>query len=215
MTEIDNIPQPPINDNYNDDLNSDSNFSQFTPQSLDKDTFKQRNDPQELLYRFKLQLMNAYEAKKEKTDPITGKITIIKVIKTKKDGQGNHIRPRVNKRGVEDIISYVEKFLNGHTVQGNIESLNEYRTKMRFISNDLACHFISKRTHWGCDVNDIDILISNASNIIDLFLTRTLFNEERKSYGESYKETTHKEIKPENKSNIFQKFGTFLQGKGW
>ncbi len=193
----------------------DSDFSQFTPQQMDGSTFKQRNDPQELLYRFKLKLMNAYEVVKEVEDKDTGKITKKKIIKKKRDGKGGYLPSRVNKQGVEDIMSYVETLINGHIVQGHIESMNEFRNKMRFISNDVACHYISKRGDWEASIKDIDILISNTTNLFDLFLTRTLFNEERKGYGESYKEETRRDIKPEVKQNVFQKVGGFLQGKGW
>lgn len=202
---------------YNDSYDEvgDSDFTSHTPQSMDKDTFEKRNDPQALLYRFRLQLLNAYEIVKESEDSSTGKITRKRVIVRKKDGKGKVLPPRVNKQGVEDIISYVEKFLNGHTVQGNIDTMSEYRNNMCFIGNDVVCHFIAKRRDWNVSLSDCDILISNAINIIGLFLTRTLFNEERKGYGESYKETTHRDIKPEVKNNVFQKAGGWLKSKGW
>ena len=204
-----------IEDFYDDVGNYDSFYSEFRPQQLDSSTFKQRNDPQELLYRFKLKLMNAYEVIEEREDPVTGKINKKIHIKRKKDGKGGYLPSRVNKQGVEDVISYVETMINGHIVQGHIESMTEFRTKMRFIANDVTCHFIAKRTDWGATINDTDILISNTINLFDLFLTRTLFNEERKGYGESYKEETKREVKPEVKQNVFQKVGSILQGKGW
>lgn len=202
-------------DNLDDVKDFDSTFTEYRPQSLDGSTFTQRNDPKELLYRFKLKLMNAYESVKEVEDPNTGKITKNKVIKRKKDGKGNVLPSRVNKQGVEDVMSYVEFLINGHIVQGNIDSLHEFRNKMKFISNDVTCHFISKRKDWDCTITDIDILISNTVNLFDLFLTRTLFNEERIRYGESYKEETKRELKPEQKQNVFQKVGSILQGRGW
>lgn len=198
-----------------DDSRYSSSFSEFRPQALDSSTFRQRNDPQEFLYRFKLKLMNAYEVIKEEEDPNTGKITKKRYIKRKKDGKGSYIPARVNKQGVEDVLSYVETLINGHIVQGNTESMHEFRNKMKNIANDVTCHFIAKRADWDCSIKDCDILISNTVNLFDLFLTRTLFNEERKGYGESYKEETRRDIKPEVKQNVFQKVGGFLQGRGW
>lgn len=216
MPAADTAPQDnqDIVDTY-DDAGYDASFSEFRPQQLDSSTFRQRNDPQELLYRYKLKLMNAYEVIKETEDPNTGKIVKKRYIKRKKDGKGNYIQARVNKQGVEDVMSYVETLINGHIVQGHIESMTEFRNKMKFIANDVTCHFIAKRTDWDCSIKDCDILISNTINLFDLFLTRTLFNEERKGYGESYKEETRRDIKPEVKQNVFQKVGGFLQGKGW
>lgn len=190
-------------------------YSEFRPQQLDSSTFKQRNDPQELLYRFKLKLMNAYEVVQEKEDPVTGKISKKIYIKRKKDSNNGYINSRVNKQGVEDIMCYVETLINGHVVQGNIENMSEFRIRMRFIGNDVTAHFIAKRKDWGATINDIDILISNTINLFDLFLTRTLDNEERRGYGESYKENTNRDIKPEVKPNVFQKVANTLAGKGW
>jgi len=216
MSAADNqIKEDDLRDSYDDNGDYDSSFSEFRPQQLDGSTFKQRNDPQELLYRFKLKLMNAYEEVKEVEDPTTGKISKVCKIKRKRNGKNGYLPSRVNKQGVEDVMAYVENIINGHVVQGNIENMSEFRTKMRYIGNDVTCHFIAKRADWGASINDTDILISNTINLFDLFLTRTLENEERKGYGESYKEETKRELKPEVKQNVFQKVASTLAGKGW
>lgn len=193
----------------------DSNYRTLNPSSMDSGTFKARNDPEPLLHRLKLKLLNAYEVTKEVEDKETGSVKKITVIKSKKGNDGKPLPPRVNKQGVEDILSYVETIINGHIVQGHIESMNDYRNKMRFIGDDVICHFIAKRRDWDCSLNDCDILISNVINLFDLFLTRTLFNKEREGYSEGFRETTHTERRPEIKPNMLQKIGGFLDGKGW
>lgn len=212
--EAENTPATEYEDGL-DEYASDTTFYTSTPQQMDAGTFKQRNDPAALLHRYKLKLLNAYETMKEKEDPDTGKVTRIRVIKSKKGPNGEALRPRVNKQGVEDIMAYVENIVNGHIVQGHIESMSEFRNKMRFIGNDIICHFVAKRQDWACSLSDCDILISNTINLFDLFLTRTLFNKEREGYSEGFKETTHTERKPEIKPNMLQKVGGFLSGKGW
>lgn len=203
-------------DNYNsnsdpfyNDFGGASDMLSFNPQPMQRDTFKQRNDPQELLHRFKLQLMNAYEQEIETTDEQTGIKKVKKVIK-QKDGT----QPICNKQGVEEIISYVEKFINSHSVQGNIDDLNEYRNRMRYISNDIVALFVAKRDDWEMNLEDCDTLISGTINLIDMFFTRALYNEERKGYGESYKETTHNDNRPIEKQSLMQKLGSFFVGKG-
>ena len=203
---MDNFDSPQYDNSLVDDFYPNESSYSFQPQHNDGETFKIRNDPAELLERYKLQLMNAYKEKvitpgKDGQDVITFKI------KRKKN-----TRPKANKQGVEDIISYVEKFINGHTVQGNIESMDEYRNKMRHIANDITCHFMGQRKLWGIDINEIDSVSSNAINLIDIFLTRLLFNEERKGYGEGFKEVTSRDIKPMERPSIFQKVGSFLAG---
>lgn len=206
--------QPEYSDSY-DTGNYESDYTDFKPQSMDHDTFEARNNPQKLLHRFRLQLMNAYETQEPITDKVTGQTTFKTVVKVRKDAKGKRVPPMLNKRGVDEVLAYIEKFINGHTVQCNIDSLSEFRNNMRFIGNDIVCHFISKRSDWNMTLSDCDILISNVYNLISLFLSRGLFNEERKGYGESYKEHTNREIKPENKPNVFSKVGGFLSGKGW
>lgn len=208
-------PQP-VSDDYNDyiDDSSVSDTRTFTPSQQDPNTFRQRNDPKDLLYRFKLQLLNAYEAEEEVTDENTGKVKRVVKVKKRKDGKGKPLPARVNKQGVEDIISYMEKLVNSHTVQGNIDDMNEFRTKMRHISHDVTIHFIAKRRDWGASLTDIDMLMASAVNLIDIFLSRTLFNKEREGYGEGFTEKTVREIKPTEKPNALQLFAGKL-AKGW
>jgi len=191
-------------DNFDDEFEDSSSF---TPQSLEGDNFKQRNDPEKLLYRFRLDLLNAYEQTSKVMDEASGEYKTTTKVKRK-----HATNPKCNSQGVADIISYMEKFINSHTVQGNIPSESEFKSKMRFISMDLTLHFIANRKNWGISLDDTDILISNATNLIELFLSRTLFNEERKGYGESYKETTTKNITAAEKTNSLQKVANFLTG---
>ena len=197
----------PDDDLFDDDTKDFEETNSFNPQQMDPGTFKQRNDPKELLFRFKLQLMNCYTVVTTTKDENNKPVKIIK-IKRKKN-----TKPKANKQGIEDIISYVEKFINSHTVQGNTDSFEQFKDKMRFISNDITMHFIANRKDWGITIKDVDTLISNTINLVDLFLTRTLYNEERKSYGESYKETYHKDVKPQRDENVFQKVGNYLVGR--
>ncbi len=190
-----------------DDLDSRENSLDFEPQRMDKDVFKQRNDPQKLLQRYKLQLMNCYTRKEEVLDKKGKKKTIFKVHKKK------NTYAKANSQGVEDIINYVEKLINSHTVQGNIDSMSDFRHLMRHVSNDLTMHFMTMRREWDVKLNDIDSIIAGAINLIELFLTRTIFNEERKGYGESFKETTNREVRPKDRMSIMQKLGSFMAGK--
>ncbi|MCK4522454.1 MAG: hypothetical protein KAU20_07815 [Nanoarchaeota archaeon] len=194
------------NEDILDDYPMEETFG-HDPSNTDADTFKQRTDPQKLLERYRLQLMNAYKV----ADEVKGDHGVTKTvfrIKCKKN-----TKPKANKQGVEDIISYLEKFINSHVVQGNLPTPEEYRLRLRHISNDLTVHFMAMRKDWDIPLNEIDAVISNAINIIDLFLTRTLFNEERIRFGESFKETVSKDIKPIRKENPFQKVASYLAGR--
>lgn len=203
-------------DNYDlkDDFSQSNSYetsNSFYPQDNIKDsgTFKIRTDPSQILEDFRLQLMNAYKSLEEIKDETDGSIKKVTKIRFKKN-----TTPRANKQGVEDIISYVQKYVNNHTVQGNIEDRNQFNNMMREISNNLTMHFHTQRVFWGIKINDIDTIISNAIDLIDIFLTRTLYGEERKLYGETFKENTQREFKPEQKANWIQKLGGFFSGGG-
>jgi len=179
-----------------------------TPGQLDENTFRQRTDPEHLLEVFKLQLMNAYKKRIIKKDKEGNIISEESKIKFKKNTS-----PTANKKGQEGIIGYLQRFVNNHTVQGHTLTPDEHRIRMRYVSNDLTVHFMTQRENWGVSIDMIDALISTSINIIDIFLTRTLYNKERESYNEGYKETHHKESKPEQKPNVFQRVGGLLGGK--
>jgi len=193
-----------------DDFNDDEDFSDFeesnsfTAQSLDGNTFAQRNDPQELLFRYKLQLMNAYRFQVTTVDK-NNHNTPKKEWKIKRK---HKTKPKANSQGIEDIISYLEKLINNHTVQGNIIDMRQFNDNMRFISQDITKHFIENRVNWEITISDVDVMIANTINLVYLFLTRLLFNEERKGYGESYKETTSRKIEEQEKPNMLQRLGT-------
>jgi hypothetical protein len=198
-------------DNYDGFLDDGFNFeetSSFSPNRSDADTFKQRNDPQQLLWRFRLDLLNAYEVEEEVFDDKANSYKKVRKVKRKK---GTH--PKANSQGISDIMSYMEKFVNSHTVQGNIIDRGELDRKMKFISNDIVLHFVANRSDWGITIADVDILISTSTNLIDQFLSRSIGDGERKGYGESYKETTNKEIKRDDKPSTLQKMASYLGGR--
>ena len=56
-----------------DDQDVFESSATYQPKNSDYDTFSKRNDPQPLIHRFKLQLLNAYEEEVEEKDE-TGKI---------------------------------------------------------------------------------------------------------------------------------------------
>ena len=83
---------------------------------------------------------------------------------------------------------------------------------MKYVADDIVVHFLANRVIWGMTVKDVDVLISNFTSEIYIFLTRGIGDKERSHYGESFKEHTERSIKPEPKENIFQKMGGMLVG---
>jgi hypothetical protein len=193
-----------INDDYHDDEFSNYSETTYTPRNNDGETFKIRNDPSPLLEKFKLDLLSAYKVE-EIIRLESGEERTITKIKRKKN-----TRPMANKQGVEEIMLYLTHYINNATVQGNFTTGDEYNKRMRYISVDITRHFITRRANWDVRIDQIDMLIANAVNLIDIFLTRPLGDGERKSYGESFKENTSRNIDDKKKTNWMEKVAGYI-----
>ena len=166
------------------------------PTEIDSSTFEKRNDPKNIIRNLKMQLLNVYEKEIREEDEETGAIRTRKIIKPIPG-----TKPLCNKQGVQEIISYVENYINGHTVQSNFLDIRDFNRYMLFVAQDVTQHFTCMRKDWGLSINQLDILISRVVNIIDSFLRRALYNKERESYGETYKENyVHNDRVAEEKS---------------
>lgn len=182
----DDLPRDVLSDNS---FSEDNVFDEeWKPQGMNYDTFHLRNDPTSLLKEIKFYLMQVEEVG-EKNNPNK------KVLIRKKDPfTGKEVRPIVNQQGVEEIMMALRPIINNHNVMGNTSSENFHIKRMNFISGDLTVLFWSKRDKWNLDRDNVNGLIQFLSHQIDIFLTRTIGDAERKHYGESFKET--REVKP-------------------
>lgn len=179
------------NDFY-DDLMGDSITKDTKPQDMNYETFNLRNNPERLLDDLQLLLLRAHrKAEKDKdTGMPTGEYKIQRIPGT---------TPIVNKQGVKDILTFVQMHVNNHTVQAYIPEYSGLNVVMRFISDEMTLNFWSKRHKWDLAVDDVNPLIQRLSNLIFLFLSRTVGDKERMHYSESYKEETRREVRPEAK----------------
>jgi len=175
--------------NYSSDGYDDESFSSdWKPQDMNFDTFKLRNDPENILKKIKYYLMQVEETTTAK-DP--NRI----VLKAKKNSVTNEeVKPMVNQQGVEEIMLVLEPIINNHNVMGNMASSAEHLKMMLNISMDLTVYFWGKQSDWKLNINHVNSLIQFLSHEISIFLSRTIGDAERTHYGESFKET--REVKP-------------------
>jgi len=167
-----------------DDLSSDFDFSlERRPADLDSGTFEKRNDPKAIIKRLRMQLLNVYEKDVVVKDDVGDLTSVKRVVPIP------GTTPLCNKQGVQEIISYVENYINGHLVQSNFVDVPDLNHYMLFVSQDVTQHFCCRRKDWGLSISQLDILISRVVNQIDGFLRRALFNKEREGYGETFKES--------------------------
>lgn len=168
------------NDNYNDFEDFGDNYER-KPQTDGYDTYQLRTDPTPLLKKVELTLRSRY-VKKHKD----GKTT---------EEQIEGTVPLCNEQGIQEILRMCGSFINNHTVQGNQANIQEHRLRMREIADSLTNFFFSQYTNWELSLHKVNNLIDQIYFLIDLFLTRTLENKERELYGETYKETTNRDVR--------------------
>lgn len=89
--------------------------------------------------------------------------------------------PRMNDKGVQSYLGWLTGILSAQTVQGNMDDIffsnfiADLHQELNFI---LHCNNIS----WDLSLNDIDLIISATMGLLIPFFSRTIDNEERKSY---------------------------------
>jgi len=95
----------------------------------------------------------------------------------------------LNKEGQTYIINWFQAIVNPSTVQGNLKDEVYWNTIANYRVQIATLLFINFNK-WGVKEHTYSAIIAAVLNTIHLFITRTINNEERKSYGETYKETT-------------------------
>lgn len=109
------------------------------------------------------------------------------VIRVKKCGE-----PLANKEGQHKVLMWVRMRVSHATVQGNFKSKDDF---MQFISSMYSrLNFDVHRNcnQWGIKDGDLRYLIGGIMDMVELFLSRTIDNEERKLFG-GIKETSKEE----------------------
>lgn len=97
-------------------------------------------------------------------------------------------QPLLNAEGQNYIINWFQGIVNSSTVQANLKEvdywnmISSYRvqvSKFLFINFNL----------WKVKEHTFDLIVESTLNTIKLFVTRTIDNKERESFGEVYKES--------------------------
>lgn len=195
-----NYDDRPRYDDY-DNINEEENLYSNEPIS-DETIFKQRNDPAPILEQLRLELLNKEKIKVPYIDQKTGERYDKEIIVQKKN-----TTPRMNEQGINAFITYLRFLINNHTVTGNLVTREDYNIRMRYISDDIVSHLTIRREDWGITINDLDPIIASSQNFVDLFLTRTLFNEERKGYQGFTENRTINTRPPERRPGLIDRLG--------
>ncbi len=159
------------------------------PQNEGYDTFSLRTNPEELLVKFELQLRNKYLRKHK-----DGKTTQEQIPGT---------QPLCTEKGIQEILFMLKSIVNNHTVQGNQTNIIEHRLRMREIADSITIFFYTHSRGWDLEDLRINSLVDDIYFLMDLFLSRTIENKERELYGETFKETTNRDLKQDKSKGGF------------
>lgn len=162
-----------LTNDFTDELDENRSSYSRSPQSTEYDVFYLRNNPEPLIVDFYLYLTNQVknaDPDKALTKPF---ISVGKAL--------------MNKQGVRDLVNLMQIYVNGHTVQTNLnaESLNRM---MRHTADDIATFMVNSIDDWECEERYIRSIQNELLSKIELFLRRGLDDKEREHYSQ---EQTH------------------------
>lgn len=102
-----------------------------------------------------------------------------------------HGRRMANPIGVQGIMQLLKLHINPHTVQGNFISRNgvseAFETFMYKFQILLGNHVMENLYRYDIDLRDYELLVQGIRDSVERFLSRSIDNKERDSYGETIK----------------------------
>lgn len=110
--------------------------------------------------------------------------------------------PLANQIGVQNLMMFLRSTINPLSVQGNYND-ERYNLDRKFLRRNLAIIICVNRDKWGIKPINMDIISESIMDMIKKVSSRTLYNEERKSYTTSLQtKETHSVIPEQQKSRF-------------
>ncbi len=100
-------------------------------------------------------------------------------IQTKKDKIGESL---VNEIGHQALIAKAKSIINSAIAQGNLTD-DRYSLKISMMRQDLAYNLVNNQEVWEVKDRSLAVISSLITDALQLFLTRPINNEERRSYN--------------------------------
>lgn len=114
-------------------------------------------------------------------------------------------KPLANEEGINNLLHMVSMRVDSHVVQGNFEPEHYWEFIAR-ARKELVNAIVINCYDWAIDDNKIEMIVDTIMSFIEPYLSRTIDNEERKSYMNQFqtKETI-------SQGNQRQGLGVFKQ----
>lgn len=114
--------------------------------------------------------------------------------------------PLMNQRGIQSILGSLKLLLGPHTVQGNLDK-DQYGALIEEINIYLARDIMVNRINWEVALDDFPFIVDTLVWTILLFLSRTIEDKERASYGNTIRSVQTNTIGKKQSSGIGGWFG--------
>lgn len=119
--------------------------------------------------------------------------------------------PKVNDKGLQSIMLFVDQVMNAQTVQGNRDSEDFGMLMWRFRKNITRDVWVNMNDY-GIHESQFDGIIDSICLLVEPFLSRTINNEERKSYGLSWVQHDSNTVTGNQKKSLID-YVPFIGGK--
>jgi len=151
--------------------NQNSTGNMVYNKAIDASAIRYRLDNDPVLAKLELYLRSSVIVGEEKDGVYTEKVVSV-------------AKALANEAGVQGIMGYLHLTLGAHNVQGNLDWIR-YDNIIFEIDEYLSRIVYSNRVNWGISVDTVDLILDSIMSTVQLFLSRTVDNQERISYGQS------------------------------
>ena len=157
---------------------------------LDASAIKYRLDNEPMLRDLELYLRSAKLVSEQRGDEYVESLVVVG-------------RPLANEEGVQSLMGYLRFTIGAHNVQGNM-TWDRYDNLVFEISVYLSENIMANLHTWGIRISDYNVIIDAMMTTIQLFLSRTVDNQERLSYGQSMMTKEMSVVNAPEKKGIFK-----------
>lgn len=151
----------------NQSITGSTNFNR----GLDTSAIKYRLDTDSILQKIELYLRAAKIKTRQDGEQFVEEIVVVG-------------RPLANEEGTQSLMGYLQMTIGPHNVQGNF-TWPRYDALIYEINLYLAENIMANLHTWQIRVEDYNVIIDTIMTTLQLFLSRTIDNQERLSYGQS------------------------------
>lgn len=114
---------------------------------------------------------------------------------------------RANQQGVQSIMSRIRGLFNSQVVQGNLDR-DQYEQFIQEVHEELAIYIMTNLNTWEIKESEYCGIVDSIMNITILFISRTIDNKERESYGETMRAQETNVVQQKGGLGLFNGKGT-------